>query len=63
MSCFVFTCIYYLMFVLAVQLADLAIHLVLDSVDLSLHYFFSGLQLVFQFIDQRFTAAAIQWSL
>ena len=53
----------YLVLVLAVQLAHLAVHQVLDCVDLSLHLLFSGLQLVLQFSDERFTAAAIQRSL
>lgn len=51
------------MFVLAVQLAHLAVHQVLDSVDLSLHLLLGGLQLVLQFIDERFTATAVQRSL
>ncbi len=51
------------MFVLAVQLAHLGVHQVLDSVDLSLHLLLGGLQLVLQFTDERFTAAAVQRSL
>lgn len=56
-------CVCYLVFVLAVQLAHLAVHQVLDSVDLSLHLLLGGLQLVLQFTDKRFTAAAVQRSL
>lgn len=56
-------CGQYLVFVLAVQLAHLAVHQVLNSVDLSLHLLLSGLQLVLQFTDERLTAAAVQRSL
>lgn len=51
------------MFVLAVQLAHLVVHQVLDGVDLGLHLLLGGLQLVLQFTDERFTAATIQRSL
>lgn len=53
----------YLVFVLAVQLAHLAVHQVLDGVDFGLHLLLGGLQLVLQFTDERFTAAAVQRSL
>ncbi|KAA8583263.1 hypothetical protein FQN60_015809 [Etheostoma spectabile] len=53
----------YLVFVLMVQLPHLAVHQVLDRVDFSLHLLLGGLQLVLQFTDQRFTAAAVQRSL
>lgn len=56
-------CLCYLVFVLAVQLPHLAVHQVLDGVYLSLHLLLGGLQLVLQFTDERFTAAAVQRSL
>lgn len=56
-------CVFYLVFVFAVQLAHLAVHQVLDGVDLSLHLLLGGLQLVLQFTDERLTAAAVQRSL
>lgn len=53
----------YLVLVLALQLAHLAVHQVLDGVDLGLHLLLGGLQLVLQFGDERFAAAAVQRSL
>lgn len=55
--------LWYLVIVLAVQLAHLAVHQVLDRVDFRLHLFLGGLQLVLQFVDERFTAATIKRSL
>lgn len=52
-------CVCYLMFVPAVKLAHLAVHQILDGVDFSLHLLLCGLQLVLQFTDERFTAAAV----
>lgn len=56
-------CICYLVFVLAVELAHLAVQLVLNDVELSFHFLLGSFQLVFQFIYERLTAAAIQRSL
>lgn len=53
----------YLVFALAVQLTHLAVHKLLDRVDLGLHLLFGGLQLVLQFVDERFAPAAVQRSL
>lgn len=53
----------HLMLVLAVHLSQLAVHQVLHSVNLRLHLLFRGLELVLQFADQRFAAAAVQRSL